>query len=202
MNKKILIAVLLAVAVLVAFLVIRGNNEPPQEKILTHTTITRPEINLEFTYKIGEGGYSLSEAPRGATSTDPLLNGFVLRPVSLEEMPVAGEPEPVISIFVIEEVEEIESTDTTTEVAKIDELKDLALKYKSITGYEMIVGETEMVDVDGVDMLHYTSDGLYLHDTYFTSVFGNIYLITGQYIEKDEKIHQDFKELISTLSFL
>ncbi len=209
-NKKIIITALLAIAAIIV-LVIVWNNRQPEEEILTETTVTRPEINLAFKYKIGENGYSLSEAPREASSTDSLLNGFVLKPVTLEETPVGGETEPVISIFVIEKPPRATSTPavtastttatTTVENEDLEDLKALATQYKNLTGIEMAIGDLELVEIDGVDVLHYTADGLYLHDTYIADVFGNIYLFVGQYIEEDEKIHQDFKELMNSVSF-
>lgn len=203
-NKKILIAILLVVAAVAIFLVIR-NNQPPQEEVLTEVIVSRPDINFEFTYKIGLDGYSLSEAPRDASSTGPLLNGFVLKPVSLEETPVDSQSEPVISIFVLEEPAEepiVPTTGTSTKPAKIDTLKALAEMYKNISGYGSIQGEAEVVNIDGVTVLHYTAEGLYTHDVYFANVFGKIYLITGQYNDSGEKIHQDFIELVNSISFL
>lgn len=202
-NKKILIAVLLAVAAIAIYFVTRDNNQIPQEEVLTEVIVSRPDINFEFTYKIGLDGYSLSEAPRDASSTDPLLNGFVLKPVQLEETPTTAQGEPVISIFVLEEPDEkvVVSTGTTTKPEKIDSLKALALQYKNISGYEN-ESDAEIVNIDGVSVLHYTAEGLYTHDTYFANVFGKIYLITGQYNNDGEKIHQDFIELVNSISFL
>ena len=203
MNRKIVIGVLLAVVAIAAFVAFKYL-QTPKEVILTETTIERPEIRFGFTYKIGANGYSLSEAPRDASSTDALLNGFVLRPVRLDETPVIdSEPEPVISMFVIEEPDlpVATSTGTTTEISDLDELKAKAEQYSNITGYKMMIGDPEVVRIDGVDVLHFTADGLYLHDTYFTSVFGNIYLIIGQYIDPNDKIHKDFEDLVTSITF-
>jgi hypothetical protein len=205
MNKKI--AIVIGVLILLGgsfWLYQNYAKKAPVEVPLTEVMVTREEVNLAFTYLIGTAGYSLSEASREASSTNSLLKGFVLTPTKMTETPVGSESELTISIFVIEEADETGSTTATTTIklAKIDELKALASQYKNISGFDRLVGEVELVDLDGVDAIHYKADGLYMHDTYFANVFGNIYLIVGQYIEEGDKIHQDFKQLVNTVTFL
>lgn len=207
MQKKLILVISVIIVVLVTVAIYQQSNQLPEERALTNNTLSRPDINLEFTYPFGEGGYSVAEAPAVETPVGNLLGGFILSPAQMTETPGAYEGEPVISIFVIDERKNASTspTITTPEVeyaTKKEELEALATKYTSFTGIDLLMSEVSTTSLDGVEAIHYVADGLYPRDTYLAKAFGKLYLFVGQYNDPADKIHQDFETIVKSVSFI
>jgi len=64
------------------------------------------------------------------------------------------------------------------------------------------MGNAIDVTVGGEKAIRYGADGLYASENVVVSRGEKIYVITGQYIDKDSEIGRDFEPLLSSIRFL
>lgn len=199
----------------------------PQEEERANTaeaTVSRPEVDLSFSYPSGEAGLSLIEPP--TTDNTALLEAFILMPFADYQAIQASEPpteSPAsISIFVFEEAETEESATITLETAsgtagtaeveentatdtprvgRITRLQNWATDNQNLTSFNQAKNTPEVVDLDGVNALYYEADGLYQQQIYLAAYKGNIYMFVGQYDSESDPIYQQFKDLMTKVSF-
>ncbi len=221
---KILIVVLILglVATIVNLLVIKPRTV--EQANSAEATVSRPEVDLSFSYPSGETGLSLIEPP--TTSNTALLEAFILMPfadyqaIQTDEPP--SESPASISIFVFKETDTEESAtitlgtasgttetatleqDTASEtprVGRVTRLQNWATDNQNLTSFNQAKNTPEVVDLDGVNALYYEADGLYQQQIYLAAYKGNIYMFVGQYDSPEDPIYQQFKDLMTKVSF-
>lgn len=191
---------------------------------VAEATVSRPEVDLSFTYPSGAAGLSLIEPP--TTDNTALLQAFILMPFA-DYQAIQGNEPPTespasISIFVFKEAEDEESatitlgtasgTDgaavieesavtDTPRVGRVTRLQNWATDNQNLTSFNQAKNTPEVVDLDGVNALYYEADGLYQQQIYLAAYKGNIYMFVGQYDAESDPIYQQFKDLMTKVSF-
>lgn len=204
MNK--IIAVLLGFFVLVGvFLALKNyqyqgkiDDKVNMQATSSYETFTDPAAGLEFTYKVAPDGYVVDdlssqvveEAPAGVEVVKAYRLMNQEEKLELEHSTVAREGPPAINLFVLTNPLHRPASTWVDEVPQFSNI-------------EMVVGEVDRdAVVGGANAVRYTIDGLYLTDTVVVASGGFIYLFTGSYLEPEATIHQDFKALLDTVSFI
>ena len=158
--------------------------------------VSRPDINLEFSYVGGPDALSLIEAP---VEGEPLKGAFILMPsgdyIEVRNNPEAETPAS-ISIFVFTLPEQ-----KNGDVSRIDALRQWASDNPALTGINDAEGETEEVRIDGVKGIAYKTEGAYSQEIQLFSYREHIYMFVGQYDGTADDLSDEFKELLSTVVF-
>lgn len=207
-NTKILIVIgALALIVLGYF----GITKYQREAIPARTTevVERAAYNFNFTYTGGEDGYSFVEPPltdavkaQGIEAVYILMNAHEY--TAYQALPEGGEAPKSMTVFVLKKEEESTTTAATNtpDIDKETRIKQWAEKNSSLSAYNLAQGTPDIVEVDGVKLLHYRADGLYPQETYITYYRGHYLLFVGQYDGEGDVMKSDFEALIQSLTFL
>ncbi|MEX0919291.1 MAG: hypothetical protein WDZ64_00895 [Parcubacteria group bacterium] len=151
---------------------------------------TNGEFGFSFEYRASPDGYLLQEPTFNPDFNEGLLKVVTL--INEEEYNSiirgerdGGEGPPVIDIFVFDN-----SRDLT-----LAEWIEVYPQYSNIT---LILEALEETTFAGTPALSYTADGLYASRNIVFSHRGNIFLITGQFMDRGEGIYRDFDTVLST----
>lgn len=202
MKKAYIIAGLLVV-VIVGFAgyikVIKPQLDSRTLTAVVPMMIDRPDIGIGFTYPSGEAGYSLIE-PSVATTSDLAIKNVFLIMSTPDYIDYQGnenteDAPPVISIMVFDNQAD------ESEGGRITRMQNWAQANSSLTNFDNLSVESEVVEIDGAKALHYKSIGIYQKDIYLASHQGNMYLFVGQSESENDPIQQTFNDLISSVIF-
>lgn len=158
--------------------------------------VSRPAIDLEFSFVAGPDALSLVEAP---VEGEPLKGAFILMSSSdyIEvHNNTATETPASISIFVFT-LPEQENQD----LSKTDLLREWAMDNQSLTGINVSEGEPEEIELDGVKGIKYNTVGAYNQEVQLFNHRGRAYMFVGQYDDTTEDLRDDFEELMQTVVF-
>lgn len=162
--------------------------------------VSRPDINLEFSYVGGPDALSLVEVP---VEGEPLRGAFIMMPSS-DYLLVRSDPEAEtpasISIFVFT-LPQL-SSKNEEEMSRMDELKAWAADNPSLTGFAEAEGEPEVIEIDGVKGLRYTTQGAYMQEIQLFSYKKQVYMFVGQFEDSSENLRDEYEELMKTVVFL
>lgn len=171
----------------------------------TTTTIERPELDFSFQYPTGSQGLVLVEPP--TTENTAMRGAFILMPEIDYAAYQAGdttESPASMSIFVFAEADsdQVEENVADTErPGRITRLQTWAAENENLTSFSRAKATPEVVDLDGLSALKYEADGLYQQQIYLAGYKGNIYMFVGQYNDPADAIYEQFKTLMTTVSF-
>ena len=165
----------------------RATKPPP---VIETTTYRSSPLGIEFTYRSGERGYVLAEAP----IKDPahhLVKAFTLmRSVDAAQTPpIGGEGPPVMAIYVFGNPEK-QFPQTWA---------DNHLQYSNI---DLAMGQVREAVVGGANAIRYRADGLYASEVAVVAHGDSMYLIIGQFIEENSDIRRDFEPLLASIRFI
>lgn len=151
-----------------------------------------PVLGFEFMYDKGKDGYVF--ATTDITSADPtFLGGVQLMQyedfIELEQTTEPREGPPTIAVRVYE------NTDNRSAALWVDDNPDES-------NSDLALGVAEEVVVGGANAVRYTVDGLYPTQTYVVAHGGDIYVITGSYLDEDSEIYRDFQSLLASFVFI
>lgn len=162
--------------------------------------VDRPDLPLYFSYPSGESGLSLIEPP---VDGENLTQAFILIPAKkyteYQESSLDGDAPATISIFVFNLPDD---TATGTErVGRIARLQNWALDNQSLTLFDQTNGTPDIVELDGVRALNYSTETSYKQDIYLVSYKARVYMFVGQYEKSTDDIHKVFSEVIASVAF-
>lgn len=195
--KRTFLAILLALAVFggLIFLISMASKPANQVKqdavVLDETSPTmysNQELGLSFEYKAGSTGYVVEEI----VSTDPssgLLRTITLHSQSDSAVPVGGEGAPVISIGVFDNAQKQSPRMWA----------DAHMQYSNIN---LIQGGAKEDVVGGANAIRYIADGLYASDTVVVAHGEFVHVISGQFMDQNSAIAQDFGPLVESIQFI
>jgi hypothetical protein len=151
------------------------------------------EVELAFMYDSGPDGYVLEERMPGAADKDLLRTITLTQTADHERMttnpPVGGEGPAVIAISVFS------NTEKQFPLAWAQEnLQFSSFNLKTSDELEAVVG--------GANAISYTADGLYASDNVVVAHGGYIYVFTGQFMDADSPMRQDFESLVASVQFI
>lgn len=203
--KKQLIAVLLVVLVLAGFLVYTQIVKPELDNrtitAVVPTEIVNEELGVGFVYPSGEQGFALIEPPVPAGVADGLQKVYLIMStedyIEYQQIDATDTP-PSVSVFVFSMPEALPGSEGADRLAKLEIWAEVYSKYSS---YGLRTAEPEVVEMDGVKVLRYATDGAYKQHVYLAFYKGNVYMFTGQYKLESDRIHEMFTDLIASVTF-
>lgn len=201
-SVSLVVTVLLIIGVIVYTQIVKPALD---NRTITDTAIM-PVKNLDldfgFTYPSGESGFALIEPPVPTTTSDGLQKVYVLMDtqeyVLFQSNPDQGETPPSVSVLVVKMPVLSDELETTDRLTRLKAWAELYPQYSSAT---IRTGQQEIVDLDGVPAIRYSTDGLYQQEVYLVSYKGNVYVFTGQFDSESDTIHSMFMELIRSVEF-
>lgn len=212
MDKKTKLILVGAVAVgiiLVVILIARPWFQSRTVTTVVNEKIERPALNIAFTFPSGEAGYSFLEPvlEENASDNEPEAAFIMILSeayMKFQEAPAGGEAPPSMSLFVFAKPAESTSTvaSGTPELDRITRLRNWTVAHEAVTSYSLAKDVPVEVDIDGVQALHYQTEGLYQQDVYVAFNKGRYYLIVGQYDGEADPQYATFQELVKSISFL
>lgn len=202
-NKKYLLLGALVVIVGIAGYVVYGQYAKDQMVVaVAKERIERPEISLAFSYPSGEDAFSMVES---AATSSTMLQAFVMMPTKeyfdLQESEEARETPPAMSVFVFADSGATTSATSGESLSRVVRLQNWATENTSFTSYVSATTPPEMVEIDGVNAIHYRADGLYQQDIYLASYQSRIYMFVAQFNEPTDLTFTTFQELIASVTF-
>ncbi len=196
MSKKIIIPIIIVLLAAIVYLFVYQSNQ--NERVLSDSLVENDNYSISFNYLDGEDGYELIDS---ATS-DNFLQSYVLiekaELASYQETGAETAP-PTMGIFIFQ-LPEAEEVDGETP-GRITRLQNWAQSNSGLTSFDRIYGTPEIVEVDGVKALEYTTDGVYQQTVFLASYHGFIYMFVGQYDRPTDFIKADFETLMNSIRF-
>lgn len=199
MNKKLIFFVVVPVVVLavVYLAVVKPMLDNRTESVVVYQLAQNEQLEIQFSYPSGEDGYSMIEPPVEA----PMLDAWILMSTP-EYISFQGgestETPASMSVFVFSLPDD---TSEGEQVGRITRLQNWAQSNSGITAYDRIYGTPDVVEIDGVKALEYTTDGLYQQTVYLASYRSRVYMFVGQYDRPTDAIKSDFETLIQSVHF-
>jgi hypothetical protein len=198
MSSKVYFAV---VAIVVIFIGVFFWLLPEAPRVTEPVVVEDTQFRMSFTYPGGPDGYELVES----NTSDSFLQSYVMVERSAWEafQAAAGEvAPPTMSIFIYQQPdEEADTLEREPRPGRISRLQSWAQANAGLTAFDQIYGTPEVVEIDGVKALEYTTDGIYQQSIYLSSYRGTIYMFLGQYNRPTDVIKQDFENLMQTVRF-
>ena len=209
MNKqtKLIILGIVAIVIIVGLVFLRTYLRDRTVSTVVNETIERPALNFAFTFPSGEAAYTFIEPPLGVYgSTTALDAAFILikTDVYTEFQQVSGGETPKsITLFVFEEPVGATTT-TATDTPRLDRmtrLKNWAEENNTVTAIGQAQSAPEELEVDGVKLLRYQTDGLYNQVHYIAFHKNKYYLIVGQFDGQDDPERAVLESIVRSISF-
>lgn len=148
-----------------------------------HTGIT-------FEYPESDEGYTLTDLN---TKNTPLLEKAVVLGrkrdtlADTAAMPLESAPAIAVSVY--------KNTDN-------EALRDWVNSHKLYSNISLKVDEPADLTIGEANAVRYTTDGLYRADNVIIAHGGNMYVLTGSYLDENAQIHKDFLSLLGTIEFI
>jgi len=149
------------------------------------------ENGISFAARVEPDGYILIQPPKGEQDTSAFVKAYILfnRAEYEEAQGREGtEGPPFISILIFDN----EENQTPREWAESN---------SGLANLGLIQGNITDVGIGGASAIHYSADGLYVSENYIVSENEKLYFLIGSYATADQKIREDFKALIDTITF-
>ena len=197
MSKKYIIILAVALVVVALYFFFSGPNQ--QERMLEGVQVEDSSYSFSFNYPSGADGYELIES----NTSDNFLQSYVLVDktalAQYQENGVETAP-PTISAFVFQ-LPETDEDEGEERPGRITRLQNWAQANAGLTSYEDIYGTPKVVEIDGVKVLEYSTDGVYQQSIFLASYHGFVYMFVGQYDRPTDFIKSDFEQLMQTVRF-
>jgi hypothetical protein len=191
--KKIIIAILIVVAILVGYylLTLNGSLKPSLVEQSAIPVLEKASVSsLNFSYRQSPDGYVL--LPSQSLPSEGLIENVTViserELADFESREFASEYPPAIYISAF------------SNEARLTPL-DWVEANKPFSNIELKLGDLTPTSISGVEGITYTVDGLYLIDMYVIAYNDEIYVLSGSYFETSDQTYQDFRELISSAVF-
>ncbi len=188
--KKFINILIIIVVFGAGYYLITNNENPRSTQNTQKVTYNKSDVGLKFEYPTGPSGYVLDERMPVDLGTGLVRVVILTRSEdALQHAPVGGEFPPVITIAIFENPKKQSSrvwADENTQYSNIN----------------LAQGEITETVVGGANAISYFADGLYASENRVVAHGENVYVITGQFIEENSPIHQDFVSILNSITFI
>ena len=191
--KKGLIFVLVLVAIVAAIATFYVFNLEQAKVGENMTTFSSSEFGFAFDYKTGPEGYVLDE--RIPADLGDYLRTYILyrtedkKNIDSGNIPQNGEGPAVMTVSVFKNSQ------------KQDPLP-WAMAHETDSGIALKTGEPKEEAVGGAKAIRFSADGLYASENFVVTHGDNVYVFTGQYMDKESDLYKDFEPLIDSVKFM
>jgi hypothetical protein len=149
-------------------------------------------VGLDFAYLKSPNGYLLQTEGDQFSNDPSFVSGAVLmNKKEAEEMLLSDVPRefpPAIRLRVYDNPEKRSPLEWTKE--------------KTVeSNYEFAMAEPVEITVGNESAVGYTTDGLYLTDTFVVGYGDYILIVTGEYVDTESAIFTDLEQLVDTITF-
>ena len=202
MNKKIpfiLGGILVVVTIIVGYQLFVSRKTSSSGEQSSQQTVTNKEFGISFTYPNGTDGFTLVE-PNGGDKG--MLKAYLMLPTEKYESYKNGgnsEAPAGMDVFIFS-LQDSNSTSSESNT-RISELQNWATDNNTLTQFKQAKNTPDIVELDGINALHYQTDGLYQQDIYLVSYKSRVYMLVGQYDEQSDLTYTAFQDLIKTILF-
>lgn len=191
MKNMNILTILLAVAALLigGYFLTRPVPEAaqPANQMQTYSSA---ELGIEFAYPGGPEGYVVQEASGAASTTDFKRAILLVRTAdTLEAPPEGGEGPPIMAVFVFANPNK-------------QQPRVWADSYTEFSNINLAIGEVREAIVGGANAIRYRGDGLYTSDVTVVAHGDSMYVIAGQFMDENSKIHRDYEPLLASIRFI
>jgi len=149
------------------------------------------ENGISFAARVDPDGYILIQPPKSEQDTSAFIKAYILfNRAEYEDAQGRENSEgpPFISILIFDN----ESGQSPREWAESN---------SGLANTALIQGEIADVALGEAEAIHYSADGLYMSENYIASHNDKLYFLIGSYATAEQKIREDFKTLIDTITF-
>jgi hypothetical protein len=158
------------------------------EAVRERVSIVDEEVKLRFLYPMGENGYTVSTQDYTADSS--FVVSYILVPtVASEEVRVDSEGPPTMNVSVYKN-------------NNGEKPSEWALSHTAVSGIEFRRTEPLATTIAGAPALRFVTDGLYTTSVAIVVYEEFVYVLTGSYIDQNDRIKDDFEPLLSSITFL
>lgn len=191
MKKIIYILVVFVILLVAVFYYIKIDNKRSQDSLNNQfTKYSGTDVGIEFDYRSGPKGYVVDERMPVDLGGDLVEVIILQRAEDLKnEPPVAGEGSPVITISIF----------NNSKKQFPQNWADKNIQYSNIN---LKTGDVSEAVVGGANAINYMADGLYTSENFVVAHGDNIYVITGQFMDKDSDLRRDFKSIVDSIKFI
>lgn len=200
-NLFIVAAVLLLAAALFYFVVAKPNMDNKTVETVVNETIVNNQVGLRFSYPSGMDGLSIIEPPVGEDG--PLQAAYILMPTQdyiafqSTSTPQDTEAPASISIFAFTAPKPIYGDNEPTYEER---LRTWATQNDALTSFTLATSEVTKEKIDGLDMLTYTTDGLYTQKIYLGLYDTFVYMFVGQSNGENTQLSEQFQALMQSVT--
>ncbi len=191
MKKIINILILVVVIVIAVWYFTTRTDTPKTQQVSTvqYATFSDGDLGLEFKYPAGPDGYVLSRGPSLSISSAHIQTLILFQEEDVGKMPEGGEGPPGILIQVFENTKK-----QTAEVWANENMVHSNINLK--------MGEVGKTKVGDIEAISYMSDGLYASENVVIAHDGKVYIVTGQFLDRESDLRRDFAPLVASIRFV
>lgn len=187
MNKTLTILLILIVVFGIGYFAFKGDTE---KQSIETSTFSDSVYGVEFDYPTGPEGYVLEEVMPVDLGSDFIKALILFRTEDANrEMPEGGEGPPVIVVSVFGNPQNLSPLAWA----------EANMQYSSIN---LKMGDVSEAQVGGVNAIGYSADGLYASNNAVVANKGYIYIITGQFMDRDSDLYRDFEPILESVRFI
>jgi hypothetical protein len=204
LNKK---TIAIFIGILILGLILAGyvwyKNHQSRDTGISASTemVNSKDFNISFSYPTGDNGLSLIEPPN---ENQKFLKAYIMMPPasyeSFVKSKMAGEAPASVSVFIFTLDDSVAST-TQEEPNRITRLQNWAKDNDAFSSFSQAKNTPDIVDLDGVNAVHYRAGGLYQQDIYLASYHGYVYMFVGQYDTEKDITFTALQQLIASVVF-
>ncbi|MCA9367347.1 hypothetical protein KC887_03760 [Candidatus Kaiserbacteria bacterium] len=184
------------------FAVVKPHQDNQIVAAVVNETIVNNQVGLRFSYPSGMDGLSIIEPP---VQEDGLLRAaYILMPtqsyISFQSTstPEGTEAPAAISIFAFAAPKPIYGDNEPTYEER---LRTWATQNDALTSITLATNEPAIEKIDGLDLLTYTTDGLYTQKIYLGIYDKYAFMFVGQSDGDNTALTQQFADLMQTVTF-
>lgn len=156
----------------------------------TYPNYSNEVLGIEFAYRAGPDGYVIQEHTSSRPTEDLLGTIVLMRTEDAERpMPVGGEGPATITIQAIKN-------------SKNQQPAVWADANNIYSNINLKIGEVSEYVVGGANAIRYSATGLYESDNVVVAHGGNVYVITGSYMDAESDLRKDFAVLLESIRFI
>ncbi|MFA5996449.1 MAG: hypothetical protein WC790_01865 [Candidatus Paceibacterota bacterium] len=191
MNTKKMLLILVAVLAVAGYVLLQTDAAEINPGLNTqYSTFSSSELGIEFSYRSGPQGYVLEEsAPADAQAGLVKVLTLIRAEDASREMPVGGEGPAIMAVHIFENPQK----------QWPQMWADTHIPYSNIN---LKTGDVSETTVGGANAIRYIADGLYASENAVVAHGDSIYVITGQFLDKDSDIRRDFQPLLESIRFI
>jgi hypothetical protein len=197
MNKSSIIIIVFLILVGGYFVLNSDDNKSNDNDNAKFSTFIDSETGVQFEFKTDPDGYVIDDLsefismqPEGIEVAKVYRIMNAREKIELETSEGGREGPPIITLMIFKD--------------KLSQSANMWVDgYPMYSNIEFALGEVNRdTTVGGASAVRYRSDGLYQSENVAIAHGGYIFYFNGAFLEEDSVIHQDFKKMIDSVTFL